>query len=78
LEASDIELSQGHYYFTYGSHNPDLPEGTPAYMWHQWPDPIVTVMQYFEQGQSSLEAAVIYPGVDQTQGSAYIVPCRMP
>lgn len=78
LEASDIELSQGVYYFTYGSHNPELPEGTPAYMWHQWPDPIVTVMQYFEQGQSSLEAAVVFPEVYQTHGSAYIAPGTTP
>ena len=78
IEASDISLSQGRYYFTYGAHNPDLPEGTPAYMWHQWPDPIVTVMQYFEQGQSSLEAAVVYPEVYQTHGTAYVVPGSMP
>jgi ABC-type branched-subunit amino acid transport system substrate-binding protein len=78
LEASDIELSQGRYYFTYGSQNPDLPEGTPAYMWHQWPDPIVTVMQYFEKDQSSLDAAVVYPEVYQTQGTSYIVPGTTP
>jgi len=68
----------GVVYFEYGNHNPDLPEGTPAFMWHQWPDPIVTVMQYFEQGQSGLEAAVIFPEVFQTHGSAYIVPGTSP
>jgi len=78
IELADIELSQGRYYFTYGSHNPELPEGTPAYMWHQWPDPIVTVMQYFEQDQSSLEAAVVYPEVYQTHGTNYIVPGTSP
>jgi ABC-type branched-subunit amino acid transport system substrate-binding protein len=78
LEATDIVLTQGHYYFKYGSHNPDIPEGVPAYMWHQWPDPIVTVMQYFEQGQSSLDAAVIWPPVYQTHGTQYIVPGTMP
>lgn len=78
LEESDIELSQGRYYFTYGSHNPELPEGTPAYMWHQWPDPIVTVMQYFEEGQSSLDAAVVFPEVYQTHGTAYIMPGTTP
>lgn len=78
LEASDIELSQGRYYFTYGSHNPELPEGTPAYMWHQWPDPIVTVMQYFEQDQSALDAAVVYPEVYQTHGTNYIMPGTTP
>jgi ABC-type branched-subunit amino acid transport system substrate-binding protein len=78
IEASDISLSQGRYYFTYGAHNPDLPEGVPAYMWHQWPDPIVTVMQYFEQDQSSLEAAVVYPEVYQTHGTSYVVPGTSP
>lgn len=74
LETTDIHLSQGHYYFTYGSHNPELPAGTPAYMWHQWPVPVVTVMQYFEQGQSGLDAAVVYPEVFQTHGISYFKP----
>jgi len=78
IETVDIDLSQGRYYFDYGSHNPELPEGTPDFMWHQWPDPIVTVMQYFEQGQSSLEAAVVYPEVYQTHGTAYVVPGTSP
>ena len=78
IETADIDLSQGRYYFTYGSHNPELPEGTPTYMWHQWPDPIVTVMQYFEQDQSALDAAVVYPEVYQTHGSAYIMPGTSP
>ncbi len=74
LEATDIDLSQGHYYFSYGAHNPQLPEGTPAYMWHQWPVPVVTVMQYFEPGQSGLDAAVVWPEVYQTHGTAYFQP----
>ncbi len=78
IEAVDIELSQGRYYFTYGSHNPELPEGTPTYMWHQWPDPIVTVMQYFEPNQSALDAAIVYPEVYHTHGTSYIVPGTTP
>ena len=80
IEASDISLSQGRYYFTYGSHNESMPadDGMPDFMWHQWPDPIVTVMQYFEQGQSSLDAAVIYPEVYQTHGTSYVVPGTSP
>ena len=74
LETTDIDLSQGHYYFTYGNHNPDLPEGTPAYLWHQWPVPVVTVMQYFERGQSGLDAAVVYPEIYQTHGTSYFKP----
>lgn len=78
LEASDVELSQGRYYFDYGSHNPDLPEGTPSFMWHQWPAPIVTVMQYFEKGQDALDAAVVFPPVHQTHDTAYIQPGTTP
>ncbi|MCY4020777.1 MAG: ABC transporter substrate-binding protein [Chloroflexi bacterium] len=78
LETVDVNFSQGRYYFEFGSHNPDLPEGTPAFMWHQWPDPIVAVMQYFEQGQSALEAAVVYPPVYETHGTSYIVPGTSP
>lgn len=78
IETVDMELSQGRYYFEYGSHNPDLPEGTPAFMWHQWPDPIVTVLQYFEQDQSALNAAVLYPELYQSHGTGYIVPGTSP
>ena len=78
IEATDLNLSQGRYYFEYGNHNPDLPEGTPSWMWHQWPDPVVTMMQYFEQGQSSLDAAVIYPEVYQTHGTGYMAPGTSP
>ena len=78
LETIDMTLSQGRYYFTYGNHNPELPEGTPAFMWRQWPDPVVTVMQYFERGQTGLEAAVVYPEIYQTHGAAYIQPGEKP
>ena len=71
LELADIELSQGRYYFKYGSHNPDLPADVPAYMWHQWPVPVVTVLQYFEEGQNGLDAAVVWPEGYQTHGTSY-------
>ena len=74
LEHTDIVLTQGHYYFDFGSHNPELPEGTPSYMWHQWPVPVVTVMQYFEQDQYALDAAVVYPPLYQTHGTSYFRP----
>ncbi len=78
LETIDVELAQGRYYFEYGSHNPAIPEGTPTYYWHQWPDPILVMMQYFEQGQDSLDAAVIYPPLYQTHGTSYIEPGASP
>ncbi len=78
LETVDVAFSQGRYYFDYGSHNTELPEGTPDYYWHQWPDPIVVMMQYFELGQNSLDAAVIYPPIYQTHGTSYIAPGTSP
>ena len=78
LETIDVDLAQGRYYFNFGSHNPVLPEGVPTFMWHQWPDPIVAVMQYFEEGQRSLDAAVIYPPIYQTHGTSYIEPGSAP
>lgn len=74
LETSDVELTQGRYFFDYGGHNPELPPDTPAFLWHQWPAPIITVMQYYEFGQSSQDAAVLYPPAYQTHGVAYIAP----
>ena len=78
LETIDVELSQGRYWFQYGSHNPDLPPGTPSYMWHQWPDPIIVMMQYFDTGQDALDAAVVYPPQYQTHGMNYIAPGTSP
>lgn len=71
LETTIMTLSQGAYYFLYGNHNPDLPEGTPTFMWRQWPAPVVTVMQYFEEGQNGLDAAVVWPEIYQTHGTSY-------
>ncbi len=73
LEATDIKLAQGHYYFKYTSKNPLPSDGSVAtYMWHQWPDPAILVMQYFEPKQSWKDAAVVWPQVYQNYGTALI------
>jgi ABC-type branched-subunit amino acid transport system substrate-binding protein len=79
LEETDIDLAQGRYWFKYTSKNP-LPEdgSVPAYMWHQWPDPAVLLIQYFEPNQNWEEAAVVWPPVYQTHGTSYIVPGTEP
>ena len=71
LELTDVRLTQGHYYFRYGSHNPDLGDD-PAWMWHQWPEPAITMMQYFIEGQPGPEAAVVWPPAYWTHGTADI------
>jgi branched-chain amino acid transport system substrate-binding protein len=79
LEDTDINLAQGHYYFKYTSKNPLPADGSvAAYMWHQWPDPAVLLLQYFEPNQDWKEAAVVWPEVYQTHGTSYIVPGTTP
>jgi len=79
LEDTDINLAQGRYYFEYTSKNPIPSDGSvPEYMWHQWPDPAVLLIQYFEPNQDWKDAAVIWPPVYQTHGTNYIVPGTTP
>jgi ABC-type branched-subunit amino acid transport system substrate-binding protein len=73
IENTDVVLAQGRYWFKYTSTNPVPTDGSiPAYMWHQWPDPAILVMQYFEPNQVWQDAAVIWPPAHQTHGTAYI------
>lgn len=79
LEETDLDLAQGRYYFEYTSANPLPDDGSvPNYMWHQWPDPAVLVLEYFETGQSGDEAAVVWPPVYQTHDTLYIEPGTSP
>lgn len=73
IELSDVELSQGRYHFPYGTHTKSpLEDGLPAWMWHQWPDPAVTMMQFYEEGQRGPDAAVVWPPAYWTHDTAYI------
>jgi branched-chain amino acid transport system substrate-binding protein len=79
LEETDITLAQGRYWFQYTSANPIPDDGSvPDYMWHQWPDPAVLLIQYFEPNQDWKDAAVVWPEVYQTHGTTYIVPGTTP
>ncbi len=69
--------AQGIYYFPYGTHNP-VPEDVPAWMWHQWPDPAILMLQYWKEGQTVDEACVIWPEPYQTCGTDYVVPGTEP
>lgn len=76
LEATDITLTQGRYYFEYTSENPLPADGSvPQYMWHQWPDPAVIVIQFTEEGQDPADAPVVWPPAYQTdEGVSYYQP----
>ncbi|TEU14418.1 MAG: hypothetical protein E3J21_15960, partial [Anaerolineales bacterium] len=67
IETTDLVGAQGRYYFPYGSSNP-VPGDVPVYMWHQWPDPYILMLQYFEVGQTPDDAAVVYPEKYRTHG----------
>jgi ABC-type branched-subunit amino acid transport system substrate-binding protein len=72
IEATDTTLAQGHYTFPYGTNNP-VPDDVPEWMWHQWPEPAVLFLQYFEVGQDGDEAAVVWPETYQTHGT-FLIP----
>lgn len=72
IEASDTLLAQGHYYFPYGTGNP-VPDDQPDWMWHQWPEPAVLFLQYFEVGQDGDDAAVVWPETYQTHDT-FLIP----
>jgi branched-chain amino acid transport system substrate-binding protein len=73
IEDTDVVLAQGRYWFKYTDKNPLPSDGSvPAYMWHQWPDPAILILQYFEPNQVWTDAAIIWPPVYQTHNTAYI------
>jgi branched-chain amino acid transport system substrate-binding protein len=73
LESTNIKLAQGRYWFKYGSKNPLPTDGSvPKYMWHQWPDPPLLVLEYFQPKQPGSQAAVLWPKIYRTHGTSYI------
>jgi branched-chain amino acid transport system substrate-binding protein len=71
LESSSFIGAQGQYAFPYNAANQDTPEGK-AWLWHQWPEPAIALLEYTETGQPIEDAAIIWPKSLQTHGSAYI------
>ena len=61
LEAADIELAAGRYYFPFGINNPPQDAGEEVWMWHQWPEVPLTFLQYTEAGQHSDDIEVVWP-----------------
>lgn len=71
LENTSFEGAQGRYEFRYGS-GKSVPSDQPAYLWHQWPTPTISLVEYTEKGQSVRDVAVIWPEFVQTEGTAYV------
>ncbi len=62
----------GEIWFEYTSQNP-VPEGVPAWMWHQWPTPNVFILQYTETNQPVGKANVVFPR-ERANGPLYTSP----
>ena len=67
LEAIEHEGTLGKIYFPYGTQKDPSADGKGDEWWHQWPDPAITVIQYQEEGQSSTDAAIVYPEAYKTK-----------
>ena len=66
LESISHEGTLGRIYFPYGTKKDPSVDGRGDEWWHQWPDPALTMIQYTEEGQSSTDAAIVYPEAYKT------------
>lgn len=72
LENTHFEGCQGRYEFPYGAANP-VPSDKPGWLWHQWPNPPVQMVEYSEKRQPITQVVVIWPGQRQSKpGTAYV------
>ncbi len=67
LEAIEHDGTLGKIYFPYGTGKDPSADGKGDEWWHQWPDPAITVIQYMEEGQTSTDAAIVFPEAYKTQ-----------
>ena len=72
LETTSLVGTQGKYSFPYNSKNP-VPTGKPSWLWHQYVDPPLQLLEFTKKGQTAEEAATVWPASRQTQpGKAYV------
>ena len=62
----------GRIYFPYGTGKDPSADGKGDEWWHQWPDPALTVIQYQEEGQNSVDAPIVWPDAYKTGDAVYI------
>ena len=72
LENIDHIGTLGRIYFPYGTKKDPSADGKGDEWWHQWPDVALTMIQYQKEGQSSLEAPIIWPDVYKTGDAIYV------
>jgi branched-chain amino acid transport system substrate-binding protein len=74
LEQTDMQLTNGRYYFPYGSNSPPAQSGADRSLWHQWTDPPVLLLQYTEVNQPPAEMAVLWPPTYSTVETPLLRP----
>lgn len=61
LENISHDGTLGRIYFPYGTKKDPSADNKGDEWWHQWPDPALTVIQYQEEGQSSVDSPIVFP-----------------
>ncbi len=72
LENIDHDGTLGRIYFPYGTRKDPSVDGKGDEWWHQWPDPALTVIQYQEEGQNSVDAPIVWPDAYKTGDAIYV------
>ena len=60
LEQTSLVGTQGKYAFTYNSQNP-VPKDKPGWLWHQYAEPPLQLLEFTKKGQTSEEAPTVWP-----------------
>lgn len=72
LEAISHDGTLGRIYFPYGTGKDPSVDGKGDEWWHQWPDPALTMIQYQTEGQSSTDAAIVWPDAYKTTEPVFV------
>ena len=72
LENISHDGTLGRIYFPYGTRKDPSVDGKGDEWWHQWPDPALTVIQYQEEGQSSVDSPIVWPDAYKTGDAVYV------
>ena len=72
LEGISHDGTLGRIYFPYGTGKDPSEDGKGDEWWHQWPDPALTVIQYQEEGQNSVDSPIVWPDAYKTGDAIYV------
>jgi ABC-type branched-subunit amino acid transport system substrate-binding protein len=72
LEGISHEGTLGRIYFPYGTGKDPSADGKGDEWWHQWPDPAMTMVQYQNEGEDSVNSAIVWPDAYKTGDAIYV------